>query len=158
MVFGSSFGSSFLASSFFTSSFLTSSFFCSSALTSFVASAAFFSSAGGFSPTIVASFGTSTSNRIAASLFTHFIVAGWIGRCWESYGMRVMPVSIAAIFALSQSGVLVRLTGSTRTNWRPCAVSNAYQKRSLPSAQCGETLVSKTSLPTFEAIHLAARS
>ena len=84
MVFGSSFGSSFLASSVFTSSFLTSSFFCSSALTVLEVSAAFFSSTGGFSPTIFASFGTSISNRIAVSFFTHFIVVGWMGRCWES--------------------------------------------------------------------------
>ena len=69
-----------------------------------------------------------------------------------------MLVSIAAIFALSQSGVFVRLTGSTSMNWRPCAVSKAYQKRSLPSAQCGETVVSNTSFPTFEAIQRAARS
>jgi hypothetical protein len=81
-----------------------------------------------------------------------------MGRCCESYGMRVMLVSIAAIFALSQRGVRVRLTGSTSVNFRPCAVSNAYQKRSEASAQWGETVTSNTSLPTFEAIHLEARS
>ena len=72
--------------------------------------------------------------------------------------MRVMLVSIAAIFALSQSGAFVRFSGSTSMNLRPCAVSNAYQKRSLVSAHRGATLVSKTSLPTFAAIHRDARS
>ena len=69
-----------------------------------------------------------------------------------------MFVSIAAIFALSQSGAFVRLSGSTSMNFRPCAVSNAYQKRSLVSAHLGATAVSKTSLPTFVAIQRDARS
>ena len=69
-----------------------------------------------------------------------------------------MFVSIAAILALSQRGAFVRFSGSTSMNLRPCAVSNAYQKRSLVSAQRGDTLVSNTSLPTFVAIHRAARS
>ena len=43
-----------------------------------------------FSPTISASFGTSSSKRMAVSFFTHFIVAGVMGRCCDSYGMRVM--------------------------------------------------------------------
>ena len=61
-----------------------------------------------------ASFGTSTSKRSAESCLIHFIVAGVIGRCCESYGRRVMVVSIAAILALSQSGDRVLRTGSTR--------------------------------------------
>ena len=69
-----------------------------------------------------------------------------------------MPVSIAAIFALSQRGAFVRFSGSTSMNFRPCAVSKAYQKRSLVSAHRGAMPVSKTSFPTFAAIHRDARS
>ena len=81
-----------------------------------------------------------------------------MGRCWDSYGMRVMFVSIAAIFALSHRGAFVRFSGSTSMNLRPCAVSKAYQKRSLASAHRGATLVSNTSFPTLVAIQRAARS
>ncbi len=72
--------------------------------------------------------------------------------------MRVMPVSIAAIFALSHRGVRSRLSGSTNWNFRPCAVSKAYQNRSPAAFQWGTTLVSNTSLATFPDIQREASS
>ena len=80
---------------------------------------------------------------MAVSLSTHSSFC--TGRCCESYGMRVIFVSIAAIFALSNSGTRVFFTGSTSIQRVPWGVSKLYQNRSLSSAQCGWTEVSKTS-------------
>ena len=46
-----------------------------------------------------------------------------IGRCCASYGVRRIRVSCAAILALSQSGVLVFLAGSTMYQDSPAGVS-----------------------------------
>ena len=63
--------------------------------------------AGGFAftPGISASFGTSTSSSSVVSFLITLMVL--IGRCCASSGTSVAEVSIAAILALSKSGVFV---------------------------------------------------
>src|SRR2546427_618686 len=64
---------------------------------------------------ISASRATWTSNWNAASFFTNFTVAK--GRCCESYGSRVIDVSVAAIFPRStreKDGVSYALHGPAK--------------------------------------------
>ncbi len=56
--------------------------------------------------------GTVMSNWNAASFFTNLTVLN--GRCAVSYGWPIICVSVAAIFAWSNSGAFDFLAGSTR--------------------------------------------